>query len=830
MSDPEESTPAERTPSDTPTQQMNSSSVIRYSRETLLSLHDSPLVAKPPDMPPLSTWFSDDHDAYISKNILNGSPASTRLSGVNNTIDKNVLLAPNKSIFSSASYDKRQEDGLNNGRGLTTSRYRPMNDDGRTRDHNMSNNKDRLLRTGERNFMRGDKNDRRSTHNNNNHPMSSNNNRKHHHSHQQQHHQQHDRVNGNDNLSRLRKDNRPTRGAIASDNTTTSTTTRGSSPSERIPEWMDYSPANTSMNKQDIPIAPRPESGLDLEAWKQDMKQREEQDAGNETVLQSNPSASATASSDLEMLLGVGSLSLQQQQQQQLKPTNGGSPSMSSNGSPMDILSASIFDTNTASPLLSTGRRERGSRFAKFFARREETAAASTPVQQSEPQARSISVDDLFGGGNRGVSNGLGGIAIGNAAQPSASDSPGNVRMLSEEEVLRTLGAKRGTPDELHNHTPSPQQQSSSADALGFDKVLQILSQPKPAAPGQQSPATTVASIVDSESNKESLSELKPNMGSDSNGDQSATASPSLSSTDKAPSQQRDDNPSESTSQQAPAAAKPKLMNSRFAGNLPTSVLRQMSARSSEGRSPSIASNKSGTARSSLGASSPALSNRSPALPKNTLPESSPNAGHHSPNGIAYAQAAPGFHHHHPHRMPPSPAYPFSAGSPVGASAAAHHPHAPPPPMSGMPGGNMRQQQPPRSDPALEQLFQYDNAAGSRGASGPMNPMIPPQLSYAQQQGMDHQFIPPPQHHMMQHPMPPHHMPPNPMLPPHHLPPHLQGQLPPHHQFMQRDMMTPPTGALGNMPPPHMMANGNAGLPPHLFTKSPGGGGGWDRH
>lgn len=650
---------------------------------------------------------------------------------------------------------------------------------------------------------------------------------------------------------------RPARAPV-SDNTTTST--RGSSTSDRIPEWMDYSPVteqSATMNQQDMPIAPRPESGLDLEAWKQDMKQREEQDAGNETAIQPNPVASgniyiilipcqypltflslATASSDLEMLLGVGSLSLQQQQQQQqqLKPTNGGSPSMSSNGSPMDILSASIFDTNTGSPLLSTGRRERGSRFAKFFARREEeAAAASTPTpQQSEPQARSISVDDLFG--NKGGSSGLGGIAVGNGSAQSpmsvpTSDSPGNVRMLSEEEVLRTLGAKRGTPDQLNDlQTPSPQQQQTpSADGLGFDKVLQILSQPKPAAPGQpqpqpQSPATTVASVVDSESIKESLSEHKPTTaGSSSHGDRSATASPSLSSTDKAP-QQRDEIASESSSQQqqqAPAAAKPKLMNSRFAGNLPTSVLRQMSARSSEGRSPSIASAKSGTARSSLGASSPALSNRSPALPKNSLPESSPVIGHHSPNGIAYAQAAPGFHHH---RMPPSPAYPFSAGSPVGASAAAaahHHPQPPPPPpMTGMPGGTMRQQQqPPRNDPALEQLFQYDNAsplAGSRAApaSGPMNPMIPPQMTYAQQQqGMDHQFIPPPQHHMMQHPMPPHHhMPPvaNPMLPPHHhhhhLPPHLQGQLPP--QFMQRDMMTPPAGALGNMPPPHMMANG----------------------
>lgn len=82
---------------------------------------------------------------------------------------------------------------------------------------------------------------------------------------------------------------RPARAPV-SDNTTTST--RGSSSSDRIPEWMDYSPVTdqgATMNQQDMPIAPRPESGLDLEAWKQDMKQREEQDAGNETAIQPNP-------------------------------------------------------------------------------------------------------------------------------------------------------------------------------------------------------------------------------------------------------------------------------------------------------------------------------------------------------------------------------------------------------------------------------------------------------------------------------------------------------------------------------------------------------------
>lgn len=91
----------------------------------------------------------------------------------------------------------------------------------------------------------------------------------------------------------MHKTDRPTR-TTASDNTaTTSTATRGSSSSsDRVPEWMDYSPVTEQSAHQDMPIAPRPETGLDLEAWKQDMKQREEQDAGNDTVLQPKPGAS----------------------------------------------------------------------------------------------------------------------------------------------------------------------------------------------------------------------------------------------------------------------------------------------------------------------------------------------------------------------------------------------------------------------------------------------------------------------------------------------------------------------------------------------------------
>lgn len=69
----------------------------------------------------LDCQVKDDGSLYISHN-----DGCLHAVAANNTLDKNVLLAPNKSIFSSASYDKRQEDVLSNGRGSLTSRYRSV--------------------------------------------------------------------------------------------------------------------------------------------------------------------------------------------------------------------------------------------------------------------------------------------------------------------------------------------------------------------------------------------------------------------------------------------------------------------------------------------------------------------------------------------------------------------------------------------------------------------------------------------------------------------------------------------------------------------------------
>ena len=266
---------------------------------------------------------------------------------------------------------------------------------------------------------------------------------------------------------------------------------------------------------------------------------------------------------------------------------------------------------------------------------------------------------------------------------------------------------------------------------------------------------------------------------------------------------------------------KPKLVGKAFAGNLPTSVLRQMSARSSEGRSPSISSNKSTTRSFAAGSpsagGSPALSNHSPVtvksgIPLQQLPQPHPQQQQqaNSPGQLPFANA---YQQQSQQRMPvtsPGGGYPMPGQpgtSPIVDPSIVAHQQAPPP---------LGRQ--PRN---LEQLLQYANGGGGgadglsppviprsgMNGNGPMMPHHPPHHPFGGQgqAGME-QFIPP---HLMQHMSP--HMAgpvgPGPMLQPHH---HLPPQVA--HQFhMQREMMTPPSNEhpyMGNVPPPHMMGNG----------------------
>lgn len=181
--------------------------------------------------------------------------------------------------------------------------------------------------------------------------------------------------------------------------------------------------------------------------------------------------------------MGVGAIDL--------KATTGLSSSM-------DMLTATMLE-NVASPV-SHSRRECGSRFAKFFAQREESLSAQEPKQtllrvpadmEVPAQARSISVDDLFRTSS--------GLKQGTGIQRTPGDSPGsfnsltdnrsNVRMLSEEEILQAIGANRTQLRSADTTSGEQEQQRHpvKSDALGFDRVLQILSQPKVGNPGFKS-------------------------------------------------------------------------------------------------------------------------------------------------------------------------------------------------------------------------------------------------------------------------------------------------------------------------------------------------------
>lgn len=172
----------------------------------------------------------------------------------------------------------------------------------------------------------------------------------------------------------------------------------------------------------------------------------------------------------MEKILGLGSLELK----------NASSP-----------IAPFVDSPNLPSPTSDLSSK-RGSRFAKFFAKRGEAAqvppsssplAHETSTQDSQP--RSISVNDLFqtpGGG------GIGNLSEqqqqqsfathrelnGNSTHsPHGQDLPPNARVLSEEDVLQSLGAKKAVS------SSEPPVNDSDKDAIGFSKVLQILSQSK---------------------------------------------------------------------------------------------------------------------------------------------------------------------------------------------------------------------------------------------------------------------------------------------------------------------------------------------------------------
>ncbi|KAI8980315.1 hypothetical protein BDB01DRAFT_836845 [Pilobolus umbonatus] len=687
--------------------------VIRYSRDAMLNLHDSPLVQKPPSMPSLLSWFGEDPDLPSSKNILNSS-IITRTSN-----DKSIVLGPTKTNFASSLYGGlKKTDELPK---QSSSRHSRQLDDSRTtsikeyrapRGPSYMGDKGFSHRSSDNNSSKSDRKFMSSPPN---------------------HHNKRDRYSNNTNNTNDRNNEIKGRHTHNMHNNRRNIQYQEYDTQERLPEWMDYSPETETEVKDE---KNQSQFANDLEAWKSNMKKKD----GVETaVVMKTEKKVEEVFSTMTIAEPVPTTT-----QQEL---------------------SGFFEENLNVALNGTRDAQKsGSRFAKFFAKREDSVPENV-------QPRTITLNDLF---KSPTTNTEAPTPQHYNGQPEHVNQPTNLRVFSEDDILKSLGAKKSV---------MPEQGNTNDEAMGFNKVLQILSQPKPTFMNNNAPSDTEnkhnnsPSINNNQSmnhsNNQSMNHSNSQSTNHSNSQSMNHSTSQSMNTANQPMNHTNSNinnqsmnhtnnhinnnhlqhnnmnaldgsssmTGSSVSIHGEEVKTPKMPN-RFGNNLPTSVLRQMSARSSESRSPSLPSTKPMN-----------YSHPSPIKTQVPINFSSPN------------------------NMPPQYPYLYRQQYPN-----------PPPIMD---------------HPTFEQLIQFNN--GDMAARG----MLPPHFN---QQTMDPSFLP--------HGIP--HMPPIPpgaprpmMPPPHHLPLHLQPQPP---RFpLQREMMHP------NVMPPHVMSNG---LPPPMFTKNQG----WERH
>ncbi|CAO3653959.1 unnamed protein product [Mucor fragilis] len=675
---------------------------------------------------------SEDPDSPACKNILNGSIIART------PTDKSIILGPTKTNFASSLYGglKRADEGPNMSKPPQSNSSRHNH---RQLDERSSNTGIKEYRSPRGPSYMGEKGFSHRT--DNSKPSSD---RKFMGSSPPPHNNK--RYNNNERINDMKNGNNGRREYLHNNTSSNNNRSNGRSnnnntsnhhhnsyqdaDAERVPEWMDYTPeVEVEANDEDI----QAQFANDLEAWKSNMKKR---DGINEHPVVAKPEKKVEES--------LETLSLEPKQAEPLS-----------------------FFEETSTEQQPRREQKGGSRFAKFFAKREEpitTAVVEAPVQPQEStsaQPRSISLNDLFQGPPQ--------PAAAAAAPTQAAASPAathqfkqqhqhqtplpqhlqqlqmqqqqlhqqqqqqqqqqNVRVFSEEDILKSLGAKKA------NNEPKGNQ---NEDAMGFNRVLQILSQPKPSLPHNNN------------SGEDDLQGSSPKVNK---GSPLMTGSPF------------DNKPSSSTSSTS-------SVSNRFGSNLPTSVLRQMSARSSEGRSPSLQSTKS----------TPPISNTrySPAAMKQHLPP------HIQQQQQQQQQQQPQQHAQMPNGIPLPPQY-FAYQQP---------PYSPQPPMM--------------DHRAFEQLVQFNN--GDMPPPPPRGMPPPPHL----RNGNSSDYLPP---HMMMPPL----LPPGqrPMMTP--PPPHFTQQQMLHMQQGQPRFPLQQQQQQQQQPiPPHVMANG---MPPQMFGKNQG----WER-
>ncbi|KAH8547599.1 hypothetical protein BGW37DRAFT_510111 [Umbelopsis sp. PMI_123] len=437
--------------------------VIRYSKEFLLSLHASPLAVKPDNFPGLSLWFGDDWQSLNTKGALNGSTSPK-------TLDKNIVLGPPKTNFNSSVFGglKHSEDATQGGKsGSSYNSNRPrQGHEGRT-PRDSSNTDSRSQRVAhnnmnERTFGRdraGTERGFRTSVDKGTNEFQSRNPRL------RQNERHSDR---SVEQSRHKRENNRDHNAIRN--------AKGfSEHNERTPEWLDYDPETEASSKSKQPDGKDSEAEFinDLEAWKSKMK-KQHQEKNNHAE---DEHAKHNESTPTGKTPGMSVNSIETAPEQTKDNVDDLFAKYPSSLADTTMAFDNFVISGSGSRLSSSASpntsNKGGSRFAKFFSSKQNESSPSTSVKEeptspmSDGNPKSISLDTLFQSHN-GV------------PKPQGSSMPTGKRMLSENDILQSLGANK----------PGPQQPDTVNDAAGFNKVLEALSKSKPVVmPPQYSPS-----------------------------------------------------------------------------------------------------------------------------------------------------------------------------------------------------------------------------------------------------------------------------------------------------------------------------------------------------
>ncbi|KAI9288267.1 hypothetical protein BC943DRAFT_187723 [Umbelopsis sp. AD052] len=580
--------------------------VIRYSKEFLLSLHDSPLAVKPDNFPGLSLWFGDDWQSLNTKGALNGSTSPK-------TLDKNIVLGPPKTSFNSSVFGglKHSEDATQAGKSgssYTSNRPRQGHESRTPRDNNNADSRSQRVshNMNERTFGRdrtpGTERGFRGSVDKGTTEFQSRNPR------MRQNERHADRtVEPSRNKRENNRDHNTMRNA------------KGFDHHERTPEWMDYDPEaeTTGKNKQADSNESEAEFINDLEAWKAKMKKQEK---SNDPVQEQAAHVEPVVA---EKAADIPAKPIETSTEQTKDNVDDLFAKLPSNLADTTMAFDNFVISGTGSRMSASASantsNQGGSRFAKFFSSKQhETAPFDSPKEESaspmnDGTPKSISLDTLFQSHNA-------------VPKPQGPPMPTGKRMLSENDILQSLGA----------HKPSPRQSDTVNDAAGFNKVLEALSKSKPVVlppqnspsqhehrpsqndqlrgmeppvptmnhrggqmPMQQAPRSHNHVLVNNEMDADvgrmqSMQQIDPSILQQRRAADQQQHSPVLMR-----SQSYNDYPSHNSPGRArgnsPSAysERPKMV----ASNLPTSVLRQLSAKSSDspGKSGSPVANKQPT-------------------------------------------------------------------------------------------------------------------------------------------------------------------------------------------------------------------------------------------